>query len=215
MLYEMRTYTLRMRSLSRVEDAFEAAMDYRTSISPLWGFFHTEIGSLNTIIHIWAYRDLAHLEAVRKTLGSAPAHDWPPPVLDDIVSMESDLLQPAPFMDQSLEPRRLGPVFELRTYDLVPGSRPKVLAKWEAKVQQRAAMSPLAGVWTSLGVGGTQNRLYHLWGYQDLAQRESIRREAIQKGIWPPSSQEAGDSISQYTSQKNAILAPARFSPLR
>jgi len=60
MTYELRTYQLRMGG---VPEYLEIA---RTELLPILaehgikpvGFWYTEIGTLNEVVHIWAYRDL-------------------------------------------------------------------------------------------------------------------------------------------------------------
>ena len=58
MIYEMRTYDLKPRSLPEVEKRFGKAYEYRKKFSPLAAFWHTEFGPLNQIIHVWPYQDL-------------------------------------------------------------------------------------------------------------------------------------------------------------
>jgi len=53
MIYEVRTYDLQPHSIPEVEKRFGEAYEYRKKVSPLAAFFHTEIGPLNQIIHIW------------------------------------------------------------------------------------------------------------------------------------------------------------------
>jgi len=55
MIYEIRTYGLTVGSLAEVEKRYAEAYEHRKKYSELTGFFHTEIGPLNEIIHIWGY----------------------------------------------------------------------------------------------------------------------------------------------------------------
>ena len=41
----------------------------------------------------------------------------------------------------------LSSTFQLRVYDLVPGSRGEVMKAWSSKIDGRRAYSPLAGCW--------------------------------------------------------------------
>ena len=52
MIYEIRTYTLKPRSLGEVEKRWGEAYEYRKKYSPLAAFWHTEVGPLNEIIHV-------------------------------------------------------------------------------------------------------------------------------------------------------------------
>jgi hypothetical protein len=60
MIFEMRTYRLQPGSVPEVEKRFGEALTERVKVSPLGAFFHTEVGPLNHIIHIWPYDDLQH-----------------------------------------------------------------------------------------------------------------------------------------------------------
>jgi hypothetical protein len=60
MIFEMRTYLLQPGSVPEVEKRFGEALTERVKVSPLGAFFHTEVGPLNRIIHIWPYDDFQH-----------------------------------------------------------------------------------------------------------------------------------------------------------
>ena len=53
MIYEVRTYTLKPGSTAQFEENFGKALPHREKYSKLGGFWHTEIGPLNQVIHIW------------------------------------------------------------------------------------------------------------------------------------------------------------------
>jgi hypothetical protein len=210
MIYDMRTYTLKINAVPQAEKLFESAMPERERYSRLGAFFHTEIGTMNQVVHFWLYDSLAHLETVRAQLAKEAQDVWPPRGLTDLIAKaESELLQPAPFMDPWTGPMQLGPYYELRTYTMLPGTRNKVLEGWAGRVAERQGISPLAGCWTSLGSGGSQNRLVHLWPYADLNERQERRREAAATGRWP------AEVTQHYELMQTQILLPAAFSPLQ
>jgi hypothetical protein len=67
-------------------------------LGKLIGFFTSEIGTLNQIVHIWAYDSLAHREQCRAAL--AADADWKAYLRDApkvIVTMENRILVPVPF----------------------------------------------------------------------------------------------------------------------
>ena len=86
MIYEIRTYTLKPGSLAEVEKRFGEAYEYRKKYSPLAAFWHTEIGPLNEIIHIWGYKDLAERARIRAE--AAKDANWPPKIREFIVEMD-------------------------------------------------------------------------------------------------------------------------------
>ena len=209
MIYDLRTYTLKPRSVPKVEKMFEAGMPTRLKYSPLGAFFHTEVGPLNQVIHIWPYKSLEHLQQVRADAAADLSGEWPPPGLSEfLVIQQSELLQPAPFMDDWTGPQQLGELYELRIYDLYAGTRPKVIEAWSSKIDGRRAYSPMAGCWLAMGVGGVGNKLFHLWPYANFEERARVRAETSTAGVWP------SDDGSNYVRQENKLLVPASFSPL-
>lgn len=68
----------------------------RQAIAPLVTCGRTEIGPLNHWVHLWAYKDVAHREAVDTELKER--HVWPPAdASDKLVTRDSVLLEPVPF----------------------------------------------------------------------------------------------------------------------
>lgn len=68
----------------------------RDAIAPLVTCGRTEIGPLNHWVHLWAYRDAAHREAVKRDLERSKI--WPPAKADSkLVTRKSILLAPTHF----------------------------------------------------------------------------------------------------------------------
>lgn len=204
MIYELRTYTLKPGMTAEFEQRWAPLVEGRGALSPLGGLFHTEIGPLNEMIHIWPYESLN--ERVRIRAQAIEKGIWPPQTSDLIVKMQSEILLPAPFM-RPLAPATLGNVYEMRTYTYAPGTMAQVLERWGEAVPHREKYSPLAAAWTS--ELGDLNRFIHLWPYASMAERDRIRAEAAKDPNWPPRTREF------LVSMENKILVPAPFSPLR
>ena len=203
MIYEIRTYDLRPGSVTEVEKRFAESLPGRLSHSRMAGFWHTEIGPLNQIVHIWPYDDLNHRAEVRE---KATSGQWPPDIAEFVVNMQSEIYVPAAFMTPMGE-RDIGPLYEMRTYTYAIGAIPRVLEAWGAAIEERVKLSPLAGCWRS-ELGGL-NRFVHLWAYKSLEERGRVRAEALEKGVWPP---RAGVSPIK---MENKLLFPASFSPMK
>ena len=204
MIIEMRTYTLKPGgSIPIFEERFGKALEHRQKISPLGAFWHSEIGPLNQVIHVWPYKDFADRERIsgeaRKT-----GH-WPPQNREIILSQENKILQPAPF-SPPLEERKLGNIYEIRTYTYLPASIPTVLERWGKVIADRVKLSPLAACWHT--TFGPLNQFIHIWPYENMAERTRIRAEANKLGNWPAQTSEF------MLKQENAIVIPASFSPL-
>ena len=78
MIYEIRTYRIAPGSLAEVEKRYGEAYEYRKKYSELTAFWHTEIGPLNEIVHVWGYKDLAELDFTHIIMGHGDVadRDW-------------------------------------------------------------------------------------------------------------------------------------------
>lgn len=212
MIYEMRTYDLKPGALPEVEKRFGEAYEYRKKYSELGAFWHTEIGSLNQIIHVWPYQDLAERTSVRSAASKDP--NWPPKFSEFIVAQRSEILIPAPFSPE-LKPGKVGPIFEMRTYTLAPGELPVAIENWGKALPGRNAIKPVCAVWYS--DVGALNKWIHVWPYKSFAERDEIRDKARATGDWPPSAmaKKEGRRVCVYTAQENKIVMPSAFSPIQ
>ncbi|GIX49790.1 MAG: hypothetical protein KatS3mg131_4001 [Candidatus Tectimicrobiota bacterium] len=204
MIYEIRTYTLKPGTVAEFEARFAEALPHRQRYSELAAFWHTEIGPLNQVIHVWPYEDLRHRAEVRERAMQDP--HWPPPVREFIVAMESEIFLPAPFSPRLGGGQKLGNVYEMRIYQYQPGTIPTVIERWAEALPARLELSPLAAcLWSEIG---GLNRWVHIWPYADLAERARIREQATKLPTWPPKTREF------LVSMQNKILIPAAFSPM-
>ena len=204
MIIEMRSYRLKPGSVPEVEKRFGEALRDRVKVSPLGAFFHTEVGPLNRIIHCWPYENLGERSRLRGEAMKLPG--WPPKIQEFLEEMESKIIIPAPFSPK-LEERRLGNLYEIRTYTMLPGAAPTVIEKWAERIEGRTKLSPLAFCGHT-ELGGL-NQWIHVWAYQDAAERFAIRDQARATGAWPPATR------GQFVKQENMFVVPAEFSPLR
>ena len=93
MIYEFRTYTLTVGSMGKFEESFANALPHREKYSKLTACWHTDIGPLNQIIHVWGYDDMKHRAEVRAAAAADP--NWPPAGDDAyIVKMETEIVIP-------------------------------------------------------------------------------------------------------------------------
>ena len=205
MIIEMRTYRLKPGSIPEAVKRFGEAVEGsgRSKISPLGAFFHTEVGPLNRIIHCWPYESLDDRD--KKRAAASKLQGWPPRTSEFIEEMESKIINLAPF-SPALGDRRLGDLYEIRTYAMLPGALPTVTEKWAERIEGRTKLSPLAFA-GSTEIGGL-NQWIHVWAYKDAAERFRIRAEAQKTGAWPPATR------GQFTRQENMFVIPASFSPL-
>lgn len=100
MIVEMRTYVLQPGQLA----AFLGHMERegigieRPILGRLLGFYSSEIGTLNQVIHLWGYDSFEDRQRRRQQLAASP--EWAafvPKVMPMIRDMRNQLLTPAPF----------------------------------------------------------------------------------------------------------------------
>ena len=205
MIYEVRTYTLKPGSVAKFEENFAAALPHREKYSKLGAFWHTEIGPLNQVIHVWPYESVEERNSIREAAGKDP--NWPPKNDPDMyVSMNSEIFNPAPFMRPLGGDQALGSIYEMRSYTYQVGSINKVIDIWADAVPAREEFSPLAAAMYT-DVGGL-NKWVHIWAYEDLDQRKNVRAEASKTSTWPPPTREF------LVSQETKIMVPSSFSPM-
>ena len=139
MIIEMRTYAVQPGSVATVEERFGQALPVRAKLSPLAAFWHTEVGPLNRVIHVWAYDSFE--ERTRVRAASQKLEGWPPNIREFVTEQQSEIFLPAPFSPK-LEPRKLGNLYEIRTYTLKPGGIPGVIDRWSTQIAERIKLSP-------------------------------------------------------------------------
>src|SRR5712672_2995594 len=199
MLYEVRTYTLRPGTVAEFEERYAKRLPLREKHSKLGAFWHTEFGPLNQVIHVYPYEDLRQRTSVRAAMAQDTALAQLPGGGDLIAAMESEIMNPAPFM-RPLGSRDYGSgnVYEMRTYTYAAGDIPKVLEAWAKVIESRERLSPLAACWTS-ELGGL-DKFVHTWVYKDLNERARVREEsrlagAKRRAAGPAGEQAAGSGV--------------------
>tara|TARA_R110000868_G_scaffold10900_8_gene52754 strand:+ start:4599 stop:5222 length:624 start_codon:yes stop_codon:yes gene_type:complete len=206
MIYEVRTYRLKPRSVPEFVNTFGKAYEKRQALSKLAAFFVTEIGPLNEVIHIWPYKDAAEREKKRIRSAQDKKYAWPPKIGHLLESMQSEVYVPSP-MTPTFAKGNKGPIFEWREYGAIPGKIPEIYKNWEKAIPKRTEMSEL--VMAMHTETGNLNKFVHIWAYESLEHRAEVRAEAAAKGIWPPKGR--GETLQ---TQSNKIVLAAPFSPL-
>jgi NIPSNAP len=206
MIFEIRTYLLKPGTPPQAEQAFGERIEARAKLSRIAGFWRTEVGTLNQIIHIWPYKDLNERDQIRAE--AVKSGVWPPKIADFVIDMESKIVHAAPFSPH-FEPGEHGGLYEFRTYTYGPGAIPKVIEAWESRIKQRTAISPL--IFAGFTDIGALNQWVHVWAYKNMGDREARRAQAMTSGVWPPPRHE---SVTLHK-QTSTFAVPAKWSPLR
>ncbi len=100
MIYEMRTYRMKVGAvpayLKLVAD--EGIEVQKSHLGQLVGYFSSEIGPLNEIVHLWTYADLADRAERRGRLAADPRWQGFLPKIQALIdTMETKILVPAAF----------------------------------------------------------------------------------------------------------------------
>ncbi|WP_252315910.1 NIPSNAP family protein [Sinobaca sp. H24] len=100
MFYEMRTYTVKVGKVNEYLDHFEeVGFPIISKYAKLVGWWYTDIGELNQVIHIWEYESLDVRKEKRKQLYEDK--DWTekfvPKAFDMLEKQESKMLYAASF----------------------------------------------------------------------------------------------------------------------
>jgi len=208
MIYEVRTYTMRVGAARQAVEDFGRIIERRQRLSPLVGFFHSGLGKLNRILHIWEYESSAHRESVRAETLRQPW--WPPLKAEDILRQATRLMRPAPFRPR---PRagRLGGVYEIRSDVLRTGRLGALSEEWARSLPERERLSPLAAAFANPAgefESGILNEFLHVWPYRDMNHWAEVREAARRLPRWREHPEE------HLVSQTAEIWFPADYSPM-
>jgi hypothetical protein len=205
MILEMRTYTAIPNGVAAYEASFAGGGERRSQYrSNLWGWWHTEIGPLNQMIHLWSWESLQQRSDARAAAAESrgPSHRGS----ELLTSQEVEILVPIQGVNESPGEQHWGDLYELRMYTYASGHLPGAARMFADRLAARSAVYPVVGVFTS--DLGHLNRLYQLFPYRNWDHREQVREELRRLGIWPPHSD------IHPRSQQVRLLVPASFSPL-
>jgi hypothetical protein len=205
MIVEMRTYTLKPGTVADFERNFAVGLPRREELSKLGALWHTEVGTHDQIVHIWPYASTAERDRCREE--GYKIEGWPPDIREFVVEMESKILIPAPF-SPPVEPRTVGPLFEIITETYWLGSIPHVVKAWSGAIEMRKKLSPLVGAWRS--EIGPLNQWIHIWAYRDAAHLDHVRKEVKRLEAWPPKAESA-----RVQSRRSILARSASFSPIQ
>jgi hypothetical protein len=126
--------------------------------------------------------------------------------MDLIQHQYSETFVPASFLPPLDIERKIGPIFEMRSYTLQPGTTAAWMEAWGTKIKERMELSQPVGIWTS--ELGQLNRWLHMWSYESWEHRTEARKKFAEIG-WPPSSG------SPPLDQENMLYNAMPFSPVQ
>ena len=206
MYYELATLTLPFGT------APQAAKNVETFAAQgqgeLLGCWFTDIGTLNQMVVLRGFHDLASLHAERER---TQRNASPFGCGDIFQSLEQHSYQGFPWMKPvrpSAESGIHGPIYEIRTYGIQPGGVQPTIDLWEQAVPAREKLSPCVVAMVALD---GPLRFTNIWAYPSLDARAKARAESVAQGIWPPK----GGPAWLTTAMTSTIAMPTAVSPLK
>ena len=203
-VYEIATLRLRLGTTPAAATAIAEYASSADAGGQLLGCWFADIGDLNEVLVLRGFAGEAELNAERRrTLLSAN----PFGCAEYLTHLSVQSYAPFPWM-APVEPAALGPVYEIRSYELKIGGLQPTLDAWEKAMPARCEVSPCTIALFALD--GTP-RITHIWPCRDLNERSATRAEAVKRGVWPP----VGGPAWLMPAMKSGIYLPTAVSPLK
>ncbi|GFY45711.1 protein NipSnap 3A [Trichonephila inaurata madagascariensis] len=169
-IFEIRTYTVRPRDYKEYIKFTEDNFHLRIKHSKLFGFWITELGGLNEIIHIWEYDNHEHRAKVRDAL--AKDVEWQNNYKDKVspmwINQTNATMMLLPWSLITL-PSKSG-VYELQIFNMnshtdIWDGRLKAAMELSS-LKLKSANSVLVACFTS--IFGPHNTVYALWQHENF-----------------------------------------------
>ncbi|MFT5180223.1 MAG: hypothetical protein ACI8S3_000096 [Alphaproteobacteria bacterium] len=211
MIYEMRTYTTRPGAVPAILKANEEVGrpvrgdDY----GKLEGYWFTDIGPLNQVVHLWSYTDMEERDRLRKELGSVAAwtQEYIPLIRPLIVKQELRFMEAH---REFAKPAEGGNFYEFRNYRVKPGTAGQWMEKFVGVMPTREKYSKNLCAWVS--TSPDPNEVCHLWAYKDTNERKAARDGVAGEPAW---QEFAAFGSALLEEMHSTMMWPASFSPLQ
>ncbi|KAJ1950662.1 hypothetical protein FBU59_000573 [Linderina macrospora] len=176
----------------------------------LVGSWATDIGDLDTAVHVWEYQGYPALTKTYDELRSDGKYVELQRRLAGLLQRrQSQVMLEFQFWPTH-PPVTKGGVYELRSYTLKPGTLLEWEQNWRVGVECRRHHEEPMGAWFSQL--GALNQVHHLWQYPDLQVRKQVREEAWSENGWPETVLNTVPLIQEMSSR---IMLPMPFSSLK
>lgn len=211
MIYEMRTYTLRPGAQALVaRTAGDVARRIRgDEHGRLEGYWSTEIGPLNQVVHLWSYESFDERARLRAVLASND--DWTgeylPLIRPHLLRQEVRLMRA---ISPVGAPGTSGNFYELRTYRAVPTRVAEVAGLFAEILAVREEYSPCSGGFVC--EAPQPNEICQLWSYPDLSTRTDVRTRLMEDPRWV---QFLGKVAPLIEDMHATMMLPAAHSPMQ
>ncbi|EFA82488.1 hypothetical protein PPL_04913 [Heterostelium album PN500] len=208
-VYELRTYSISLENFANFISLTQEHMHMRAKHSKLCGYWMSELGGINEVVHLWEYSSLDHRAQVRSNLRFDK--DWNEKYMAKmkpmVLKQENIVLKEFPWGKLSL-PENLDSkkVWELRTYQIKAGQVPKWEDLISNGIEARKQYSSPSGLFYS--EIGKLNTVVSLWSYDNFEDRTKARRAALADPKWSGAVQSSYEITEK---QENKTLIPVIF----
>jgi hypothetical protein len=212
MIYELRTYTVKPGTIGdMVKAASTVSRDIRgDDYGKLEGYWSTEIGALNQVMHLWSYSDFDERTRLRGELARNPRwrSEYTPLIHPLLVRQDIRLLN---VVKGPVAPASAGNIYELRNYRAKTGGAVKQwLDAFTAVLPAREKYSKIVGLWQT--EAGQPNEVCHIWAYPSLNARAEARANALKDPAW---QEFLGKGNPLLDEMHSTIMLPTPHSPLK
>jgi hypothetical protein len=211
MIHELRTYTLQPGTQAKyLQLSGEVGRKIRGDrFGKQEGFWYTEFGTLNQLVHLWSFPDLNERERLRGLLAKDEAwnKEYVPQIRPLLLAQENKILTPVLPLNP---PPDAGWVYELRWYRTHVGRTKEWLDHFTAVMPTREKVMHRVGLWqTDIA---QLNEVVHMWVFKDLNDRAAARAKLGQNADWQTF---IGKSIGLLAHMQSNVLLPAAHSPMK
>ncbi|KAI8632717.1 NIPSNAP-domain-containing protein [Xylariaceae sp. FL1651] len=175
----------------------------------LVGSWRTEVGDCNTFVHIWEYQRYQGYHESLNSISQQPGFaEFDKKLKTLIKSKNTSLMQEFSFWPTT-PPRKLGGLFELRSYTLHPGNLLEWETHWRRGLKARREVMEGVGAW--FVQIGDLNTVHHLWQFANLEERKVRREESWKQEGW---AETVHKTVPLIQTMKSRILIPMPWSPV-
>ena len=211
MVYELRTYTTPAGKAPVLgKYSGEIARSIRgDDYGKLEGYWITEIGPLNKVMHLWSYDDLLHRDERRAALGANARwkDEYLPKAVPLILRQDIRLMTA---IRPLTPPDNDGNIYEYRYYRCKTGKAAEFASRLNEAMPIREKYSKNVGLFVS--IAGQPNEVSHLWAYESLNHRAEARAAAAADPDWKAFLAEGGPLLEEMDA---LIMLPTQASPLK
>jgi len=175
----------------------------------LTGSWETLVGNQDTFIHILEYENYAGYDKTMELIRSSEHAGTYKSLLPHVTSRSTQLAQEFAFFPTA-PPRAQGGVFELRSYQLKPGTLLEWENTWRRGIEARRKFVAPVGAWFSQI--GRLHQVHHMWQYPSLEARKETREKAWQIDGW---AETVAKTAQLAKFMDSFILLPLPYSPLK